>query len=57
MKLKTKEALISAWNYCDQEDKSTEFMFQYMSDMSGVSYDRAVEFVMEYSRTKEDCKL
>lgn len=37
--------LHSAWNYCDHEDKSTEFMFQYMSDMAGVEYDIAVDFV------------
>ena len=53
----TSQTLIAAWNYCDREDKSTEFMFAYMSDVSGVDYDDVVEFVMDYERTKEDMKL
>jgi hypothetical protein len=47
MKGKTKSALYMAWAYCDEEDKSTEFMFQYMADTAGVEYDVAVDFVME----------
>lgn len=46
MKAKTKEALFTAWAYCDEEDKSTEFMFQYMADVAGVEYDVAVDFVV-----------
>jgi len=57
MKESTKNALIEAWNYCDVEDKSTEFMFQYMSDFANVDYDTAVKFVMKYERTKEDFNL
>jgi hypothetical protein len=53
----TKETLIAAWNYCDREDKSIEFMFAYMSDVSGVDYEDVVAFVLEYERTKEDMKL
>lgn len=53
----TKALLISAWNYCDREDKSTEFMFVYMADVAGVEYDTAVDFVMGYERTEEDMKL
>lgn len=41
-----KELLFDAWDYCDEEDKSTEFMFQYMSDVAGVDYDAAVDFVV-----------
>lgn len=47
MKDSTRELLFEAWAWCDQEDKSTEFMFVYMADVAGVSYDRAVDFVME----------
>ena len=47
MKNSTKTALYLAWQYCDDEDKSTEFMFQYMSDVANVSYDTAVDFVVE----------
>lgn len=52
-----KELAIAAWNYCDREDKSTEFMFVYMSDVSGVDYDTIVDFVINYERTEEDFKL
>jgi len=52
-----KVILITAWNWCDQKDKSTEFMLQYMSDMAQVNYDDVVEFVMQYERTEEDFKL
>lgn len=42
-----KQLLMEAWAYCDEEDKSTEFMLQYMSDMSGVEYENVVQFVMD----------
>jgi hypothetical protein len=44
------ESLVDAWNYCDEEDKSTEFMLQYMSDVAGIDYDIVVEFVTNYER-------
>lgn len=40
------EMLHDAWDYCDEEDKSTEFMFQYMSDVANVDYDTVVDFVI-----------
>ena len=49
MKAQTKNALMEAWSFCDEEDKSTEFMFQYMSDTAGVSFDTAVDFVCNTS--------
>lgn len=47
MKDSTKDKLFEAWSWCDEEDKSTEFMFVYMADHAKVSYDRAVDFVLE----------
>jgi hypothetical protein len=47
MKASTKEKLFQAWAWCDEEDKSTEFMFQFMADSAGVSYDTAVTFVCD----------
>lgn len=47
MKKITKLKLVEAWNWCDSEDKSTEFMFQYMADTAGVDYDVAVGFVVD----------
>ena len=50
---KQKQILLEAWDYCDEEDKSTEFMLQYMSDSSGLSYDRVVEYVCSDQSTKD----
>lgn len=47
--MKTKHALdllFEAWDCCDDEDKSIEYMFQYMSNMSGIEYDDVVQFVI-----------
>jgi len=50
----TREMLLEAWAYCDEEDKSTEFMFSYMADMAGVDYDDAVEFVVMTTEEERD---
>lgn len=42
---KQKEVLMDAWDWCDDKDKSTEFMLQYMADMAGVEYDDVVLFI------------
>ena len=52
-----KEALITAWNYCDIEDKSTEFMLAYMADFACLDYDDVVSFVTTYERTEKDFEL
>lgn len=54
MKANTKEILFEAWLYCDEEDKSTEFMLQYMSDQSGLAYDEVVDFV---TKTKTEDRV
>ena len=45
MKAQTKEMLFEAWQYCDDEDKSTEFMIQYMQDMANVDFDCVMDFI------------
>jgi hypothetical protein len=40
-----KKLILDAWDYCDQEDKSTEFMLQYMSDVSSVDFDEVVKYI------------
>ena len=50
MKEKTKELLRIAQQYCDDEDKSTEFMLQYMQDVAGVDLDCVLKFL----KLKED---
>ena len=44
-----KDKMFWAWAYCDDLDKSTEFMFSLMADMVEVNYEEAVEFVLETS--------
>jgi hypothetical protein len=48
-----KEAILGAWSYCDEEDKSTEYMFQYMSGVSGVHYDNVVDYICSDESTKD----
>jgi hypothetical protein len=45
MKQNTKEILLKAWQYCDINDKSTEFMLQYMQDVANVSFDCVINFI------------
>ena len=50
MKTVTREKLLEAWNYCDQEDKSTEFMIQYMQDVANVDLDCVLNFIEKTER-------
>jgi hypothetical protein len=45
MKQTTKQLLFEAWQYCDNEDKSTEFMLQYMQDVANVDLDCVINFI------------
>lgn len=36
-----------AQEYCDEMDKSTEFMIQFMQDESGCDFDEVMEFLQE----------
>lgn len=45
MKAETKIKLLTAWQWCDDQDKSTEFMLQYMQDVAGVDLDCVVSFL------------
>lgn len=49
MKAETKAKLFEAWQYCDDSDKSTEFMLQYMQDVAGVDLDCVINFIQKYS--------
>lgn len=48
MKASTRAKLAEAEAYCNENDKSTAFMIQYMQDYAGVSFD----CVMAYLRRK-----
>jgi len=54
MKPETRHKLFTAWAYADHEDKSTEWMFAYMSDYADVDYDEAVDFVCETYEEERD---
>jgi hypothetical protein len=56
MKAITKEKLLTAWQYCDEEDKSTEYMLQYMQDVAGVDMDCVISF-MEKTTDEERIKF
>lgn len=42
-KEKDDHIMLVAWAWCDAEDKSTEFMFAYMSDLMELDYDEVVD--------------
>lgn len=45
MKSKTRNKLSEAQAYCNKEDKSTEFMIEYMQDYAGVDLDCVLNFL------------
>lgn len=52
MKAETKKTLFSIWQLCDNEDKSTEYMIQYMQDMVGVDLDCVLNFIQKQSKNR-----
>jgi len=49
----TEQILLDAWDYCNKEDKSTEFMIQYMQDVADVDFDTVIEFLTTSKFAKE----
>lgn len=45
MKEETKALLKEAMDYCDDNDKSTEFMLQYMQDFANVDLDCVIKYL------------
>jgi hypothetical protein len=45
MKESTEKMLEIAQEYCDQEDKSTEFMIAYMADFADVDEETVIEYL------------
>ena len=50
MKAKTKALLEEAQEYCDENDKSTEFMLQYMQDIAKVDLDCVIAFLEKQAK-------
>lgn len=53
MKKTTKAKLLAAQEYCDENDKSTEFMLQYMQDVAGVDLDCVINFLSKHSEAQQ----
>lgn len=53
MTAEQKQIILRGWDYCDVQDKSTEFMLQYLSDTSGVDYDEVVEYICSEQADKD----
>ena len=52
---KAQEALaIEAQKWCDENQKSTEFMLQYISDLAEMDYDEVVEFLRKRNAAKKE---
>lgn len=52
MEIETRNKLLQAWQYCVENNKSTEFMLEYMQDFAGVDLDCVINFIQNYSDTK-----
>jgi len=49
MKAITRNKLLEAWQFCDDNDKSTAFMIEYMQDVAGVDFDCVMNFINKTS--------
>ena len=49
MKPETKANLIEAQKICDDEDRSTEYMIQFMQDYARVDFDCVMKFLQQES--------
>jgi len=57
MKQSTKDKLFEAEEYCDDNDKSTGFMIQYLQDYANVSFDTVISFMTkDNTKAKEEWK-
>ena len=45
MKAEKIKLLSEAYKYCNDKEKSTEFMLEYMQDFAGVDMDDVLEFL------------
>ena len=56
MKYITKLKLAAVHQLCDVEDKSTEYMIQYMQDTCKVSHDCVMNYLMLDSKEKDNLR-
>jgi hypothetical protein len=48
MKTKTKQLLDEAYEYCEEHDKSTEFMLEYLQHFAEVDLDCIINYLTKY---------
>lgn len=46
--------VLEAWRYCDENEKSDEFLIQYASDVSGVDESEVIDFIIDYDDSKNE---
>ena len=51
--LQEQERIFTAWEWCDDNEKSTEFTLQYVSDVADVDYDELVDYIVSDVFTKQ----
>ncbi len=54
MKKITEEKLREAETICDDEDRSTEYMIQFMQDYANVSFDCVMKYIRKNWKQKSD---
>jgi len=54
MKQETKNKLFEAWTYCNEHDKSTEFMLEYMQDFANVDLDCVIAFLKNSEKQRKE---
>lgn len=47
-----RDLMKQAQEWCDEHDKSTEFMLQYMQDTAKASFDEVMEFLTTQKNNK-----
>jgi hypothetical protein len=53
MKEQTKKLLESAYQYCEERDKSTEFLIEYLQDVANVDLDCVLHFLTNKTKDKK----
>lgn len=56
MRKETKKLLFEAYNYCKDNNKSTEYMLDYIQDMANVDLDCVLRFLKENNKIQEIIK-
>lgn len=52
MTKETKDLLTEAYNYCIENEKSSEFMLEYMQDFANVDLDTVLDFIKNLWKKK-----